>query len=182
MLLNRKVIFGGTLLLLALLGAAGGGLVRANGGSIEALRTVEGPYEIFVGAIPSPPVEGAVHLTVALTDAATAMPVTDATVEVFAQREGSEGGKRAQLFNSPASPEYYDRNVEVPQAGRWLFTLEVSSQLGDAVVEFSLEVQERRHSLAGRLTWIGTTSVVILGALYVWWTIRRTSRRRQSQL
>ena len=137
MLLNRKVIFGGTLLLLALLGAAGSGPVRANGASIETLRTVKGPYEIFVGTIPSPPIEGAVHLTVTLTDAATARPVTDATVEVFTQREGGERVRRAQLYNSPASPNFYDRNVEVPQAGRWLFTLEVSSQLGDAVVEFA---------------------------------------------
>ena len=167
------------LLLVTLLAAIRTSPAVANGATVEVLRTVEGPYEIVVGTLPFPPTEGLVHLTVTITELATAQPVTDAHVEVFARRQGKEKRVRAELFNSQASPLFYDRNVELSGAGLWLLSIEVSSQLGDAVVDLTLEVQGMPRSLGGMLAWVGMTVIILLGGTYVWWSISRSSRKKR---
>ena len=157
-------------------------VTRANGATVEVVQTVSGPYEIMVGILPSPPVQGFTHLTVTVADTNTGQPVTDAQVLAFFQHEEEGRQRQAQLFNSDASPEYYDRSLDLSRAGLWFVTVEVSNALGQTSVDFRLEVEGQPQSLAGRLVWGVMTGVVLLGAAYVVWSIRRTGRRRRSQL
>ena len=154
-------------------------MVFGNGSSVEVIMMTEGPYEIFVGIIPSPPVEGVTHLTVTVTDVSTSLPVTDADVEVLFHKQGEDGNTRAKLFNSPASPTHYDRNVELTRAGLWLLTVNVNGRLGAVEVDFSLDVLEPPRSLSGGLTWVGVIAILILGSVYVRWSISRTNPMRR---
>ena len=170
-----------SLLLLAILAVSGSPLALANGATIEVLQKSSGPFRITVGAIPIPPQAGFVHMTVTVAERGTLEPVTDAEVRVFVQREGEGRRGEALLLNSPTAPEYYDANVDVPRAGTWLFSLEVTADQGKATVDFSLEVEGQPPSLAGQLAWSVLVVVIILGAVYVWWTIRRSRLRRRPQ-
>ena len=165
-----------------ILGLAQANGARANGATVEVVRTNIGPYEIMVGALPNPPKAGFVHLTVTVTDLATSLPVTDASVRVFVRRQGDERRGQAVLLNSPAAPGYYDANVNLPRSGLWQFSIEVSADQGQETIDLSFSVESQAQTLSGRLTWSVMTAVIVLGAVYVWWTARKARRRRSARV
>ena len=60
--------------------------------------------------------------------------------------------------------------------GVWEVNVEVSSDLGDILVELpSVEVREAGGSTAVEFVFVGVLAVLVLGGGYVWWSIRRNS-------
>ena len=156
-----------------LVGAASSAYAQAEESTSTVFQGLVGPYQIVVIAIPNPPKQGLLHMRATLSNPATDEPVTDARVLVFAQREESAERGRAMLLNSPASPASYDAQLNLLEEGLWHFTFEVSGALGEARVEFPLEVQRQPRSLAGGLAWVGMAVALSVLVALVWWNMRR---------
>ena len=156
------------------------GLALANGSGVEIFRGRDGSYEVAVSILPADPVIGTVHFSIIPLDASTSLPVTDAEVTIVAHDEGGEPRFRARALNTPDSPQFYDANITFDSAGAWTLLVEVrNDDLGEAAVTVPLRVEERALTpgAAGSLVLLGAVVVLVGGALYIWFDIRRRRAR-----
>ena len=149
--------------------------VSANGPHIrpeELFSGSVGPYTIRVEAIP---IVGPVHMTVVVFDAVSHFPVSDATIKVTGR--GSESGIQAGpvLGTYIAGSQTYTVTVPAEEPGDWVFTMVVTSTLGEEVLNMSV-VLARGESGVG-WTVIGT-AVVLIGLL-LWFAGRALRKGKQ---
>ena len=149
--------------------------VSANGPHIrpeELFSGSVGPYTIRVEAIP---IVGPVHMTVVVFDAVSHFPVSDATIKVTGR--GSESGIQAGpvLGTYIARSQTYTMTVPVEEPGDWVFTMVVTSTLGEEVLDMPV-VLVRGESGVG-WTVIGT-AVVLIGLL-LWFAGRALRKGKQ---
>ena len=149
--------------------------VSANGPHIrpeELFSGSVGPYTIRVEAIP---IVGPVHMTVVVFDAVSHFPVSDATIKVTGR--GSESGIQAGpvLGTYIARSQTYTMTVPAEEPGDWVFTMVVTSTLGEEVLDMSV-VLARGESGVG-WTVIGT-AVVLIGLL-LWFAGRALRKGKQ---
>jgi hypothetical protein len=147
----------------------------------EPYQIRAGPYRIDVIANPSTLSLGSVRYTVMVFNAENAQPVSDARVLVRArqQEECAEGW--ATALNSPVTPESYQAQIELDRSGTWLMSVEVISPLGRVEVEVpSQQVPQPRQSQAGGLVFASISGVLIIGAGYLVWSIRRAQQKREA--
>ena len=149
--------------------------VSANGPHIrpeELFSGSVGPYTIRVEAIP---IVGPVHMTVVVFDAVSHFPVSDATIKVTGR--GSESGIQAGpvLGNYIARSQTYTMTVPAEEPGDWVFTMVVTSTLGEEVLDMPV-VLVRGESGVG-WTVIGTAFVLI--GLLLWFAGRALRKGKQ---
>ena len=149
--------------------------VSANGPHIrpeELFSGSVGPYTIRVEAIP---IVGPVHMTVVVFDAGRHFPVSDATIKVTGR--GSESGIQAGpvLGTYIAGSQTYTMTVPAEEPGDWVFTMVVTSTLGEEVLDMPV-VLVRGESGVG-WTVIGT-AVVLIGLL-LWFAGRALRKGKQ---
>ena len=149
--------------------------VSANGPHIrpeEFFSGSVGPYTIRVEAIP---IVGPVHMTVVVFDAVSHFPVSDATIKVTGR--GSESGIQAGpvLGTYIARSQTYTMTVPAEEPGDWVFTMVVTSTLGEEVLDMPV-VLVRGESGVG-WTVIGT-AVVLIGLL-LWFAGRALRKGKQ---
>ena len=149
--------------------------VSANGPHIrpeEIFSGSVGPYTIRVEAIP---IVGPVHMTVVVFDAVSHFPVSDATIKVTGR--GSESGIQAGpvLGTYIARSQTYTMTVPAEEPGDWVFTMVVTSTLGEEVLDMPV-VLARGESGVG-WTVIGT-AVVLIGLL-LWFAGRALRKGKQ---
>ena len=159
----------------------------ANGRVVEFDRQVAGPYEIAFGKIPGSPRVGALFLSIIVTDAASATPVTGADVLVSGRGPGAadvEVGPVAVAADPDAAnyPGYYDTTepITLDRAGMWLFAVEVDSAAGGkARAEFSLEATEP-NPITGIVTLLALAAFAAVVALAIRMYLRERRRRGSS--
>ena len=149
--------------------------VSANGPHIrpeELFSGSAGPYTIRVEAIP---IVGPVHMTVVVFNAVSHFPVSDATIKVTGR--GSESGIQAGpvLGTYIARSQTYTMTVPAEEPGDWVFTMVVTSTLGEEVLDMPV-VLVRGESGVG-WTVIGT-AVVLIGLL-LWFAGRALRKGKQ---
>jgi len=138
-----------------------------------------GPYEVPITGSQPTPVSGDVHPIVIVLDATTqqAVPVAQVLIRTRNEVDSIEGWARA--FDTSPAPELYEKDATLGATGTWEVKVEASSDLGDILVQLpSVEVREARGSTAGELVFVGVFAVLVLGSVYVWWSIRREQRKR----
>jgi hypothetical protein len=183
-LTNRRNVMGilGSVIILAALalGAVAPPTALAQEALPEPFRQTAGPYEIGILAAPSTLSIGEVTFVVTVADAATGQPVPDAHVVIrvehdLACREGCWG---LGVHTTDVTREY-QAVMNLDHAGEWRVAVEVTSPLGEATVEAPpVQIAQPLRSTSGSLVFVGMTVVIVLGAIYVTWTIRRAQRRR----
>ena len=116
----------------------------ANGFTVPIAVGDSGPYSYVVGIWPPDPSVGNLHMAITLT--ADSRPVTDAEVTVT----GAVGDGVAVAGPVPATPYFhawtYELNIDLTKPGEWTFKIEISSSLGEAVVEAPLEIAGDQES------------------------------------
>jgi hypothetical protein len=156
-------------------------LALAQQNDIEPYQVTAGPYQIEAIANQSNLSLGSVRYTVMVFNAENARPVPDARVVVRArhQEEGIEGW--ATALNTPVAPERYQGQIELDRPGTWLISINVTSPLGRVEVEVpSQQVPQPRQSQAGGLVFASISGVLIIGAGYLVWSIRRAQQKREA--
>ena len=155
--------------------------VNAQEGGAEQVWKTVGPYEIGIDTVLSAEGFGDIHYAVTVLDAATKQPVPGARVLIRTSSDSDSTDGWAHALNTPQTPELYKATLQMEDPGTWDIKVEVSSDLGDIVVELPpVEVREQRGSRAGELVFVGVLVVLALGGLYLSWSIRREQRRRDA--
>ena len=164
---------------LALLAAAILSHAHANGRVVKFERKAAGPYEIALGTIPSPPIVGALHLTVTVNVLDGGRSVTNAVIMVSGVGP-DKGGPRigpVETSNTPTNPPIYDGTTAVDRLGLWTLTVEVDSDPGKASADFVLEVKESNPILQ-LITWVTVVVFLALVGLGLFPFLRDRARRR----
>ena len=149
--------------------------VSANGPHIrpeELFSGSVGPYTIRVEAIP---IVGPVHMTVVVFDAVSHFPVSDATIKVTGRV--SESGIQAGpvLGTYIARSQTYTMTVPAEEPGDWVFTMVVTSTLGEEVLDMPV-VLVRGESGVG---WTVIGMAVVLIGLLLWFAGRALRKGKQ---
>ena len=174
------VCIGGLAGLLLML--ASSGLAHAQDSELNEVRIATGPYDLLVIPVNTNLAAGFAQYSVVVRNAETGEPVPDAKVVLLAdnEEEGYEGW--ANALNSPANPEQYDARLNLDSTGKWLISVDVDSPLGRGGGEVAmLEVPALQRYTSGSLVFFGVFAVILAGVAYLWWTARRTQRRRAAQ-
>ena len=148
--------------------------VLAQQGNEQQITETAGPYEIGVTAIPSTLSLGRVRFIITVLEAVSRQPVPDAEVLIRTRKEGEVTGGWALALSNPEVPERYLATVNMDDPGTWTVQVEVSSALGHALVEVPpVEILTARRLTAGSFIFLGVFLVLILGGVYLWWSVRR---------
>ena len=153
----------------------------ANGSTRPVVKNERvGPYDLQVGILPGTPRVGNLHFSVLVNNAEVGEPITDALVTIAAsgpQNATSVGPVRA--LNTPLSPQFYEVDVPLDMEGRWTFTLEVVTDLGEESLELPMEVS-RPGGFS--VAFVAAVAIALLAvSIWTWDRIRRRRhRRRQS--
>ncbi len=123
------------------------GRVSANGPHQEVFAGPVGPYGLTVAATS---MAGNVHVMILVLPLDSAELVSDARVEVSAR--GPAGGSRGVapvLADLGSLTLWYGATLPIEESGEWLVTLKVGSSLGNAALDFPLNVHK-----TGGINWI----------------------------
>lgn len=143
-------------------------MAHANGRVTQFTRKTVGSYEIAVGTVPSPPVLGALDLTITVADATSKAFILDANVTVSGRGpEDPQGGQAAEMepvlaLSNP--PNFYDALVTVDRVGVWTFTVAVRGRLGEASADFPIRVRGS-SIIPGVVTMVSLLVFVVLAGL-----------------
>ena len=148
----------------------------------EPYRETAGPYEISVLAAPSTLSIGEVTFVVTVVEAETREPVPDANVVVQVEHDlVCQEGCWGLAVHTTDVDEEFQAVMNLDHAGQWDISVEVESSLGQVTIQAPpVEIARPLRSTSGSLVFVGMTVVIVLGALYVTWTIRKAQRRRAS--
>ena len=149
--------------------------VSANGPHIrpeELFSGSVGPYTIRVEAIP---IVGPVHMTVVVFDAVSHFPVSDATIKVTGRGSESDIQAGPVLGTYIAGSQTYTMTVPAEEPGDWVFTMVVTSTLGEEVLDMPVVLVLGESGVGW--TVIGT-AVVLIGLL-LWFAGRALRKGKQ---
>lgn len=156
--------------LLCLVGAT----ARAHGGGTPQLTNeAVGPYLLSVWSNPNPAVVGQLHLTLALADAESGAPITEAEVMVAA-RQGDTTLTAVATHEGALVPEFYEADFDLPRTGEWQFDIVIEGETGSGQAGFTLAVE------AGATNWLWIVLVGLGAALAGWvgWLLWRGRARK----
>ena len=165
---------------LAVLPAGG---ASANGGAMEIVRKMAGPYEVVVAIQPERPVVGSVHFSITPIDPSTQQVVPNAEIILVANDERGRPTYQSRALSLPHAPRFYDANILFESTGTWTMEVSIRSEsLGDAMLTFPLEVEQQSlvPGPAGSAVFLVVFAVLMGGATYVWYSARRAAKRREA--
>jgi len=144
-------------------------------------QTTAGDYYIGVEEFAASLSVGTVQFLVTLRDEDTGQGIDDALVRVRVKHDRSGQETSATAVNSPNTPERYRARVSLKASGTWRVWVEVDGRLGRVAVEVApLDVPGLRRYSSGTLVFMVVFMVLILGAVYVWWSSQKALKKRKS--
>lgn len=159
------------------------GPAYADDGAVEVYRGQEGSYELVVRVLPEAPTVGTIHFSLSPLNASTKSPVDDVEIVLVADNPEGKPTYQARVLNSPADPQNYKAGIKFEEAGDWMLRIDLSSdKLGDARFNVPLEVAELRiePGTEGGVVFLVVFVVLVGGAAYLWYTVRRRRKAQQS--
>lgn len=145
------------------------------------VRVSAGPHDVRVISVNTNLAAGFIQFSVLVFNAETGDAVPDAKVVLLTRNEeGLEGW--AIALNSPSLPEQYDARVNLESTGDWIISVDVESPLGRGGADVTtLHVPALQRYTNGSLVFFGVFVLLIGGVAYLWWSIRRSQRRKEAQ-
>jgi len=144
-------------------------------------REVIGPYEIGVLSLPSGLSLGQVTFIVFVVETPSGKPIADANVVIRVSHGVSGTNGFGLAVHTSDIPEQYNATMNMDNPGTWTAMVEVSSTLGKVEVEIPpVIVPAQRQRIAGSIVFLGMSGVILLGAAYVIWTMRRALKKRST--
>lgn len=167
------------LLMLVVMGGLPAGPVRAQESGTKQVQVRAGPYDITVVSSLSNLSLGQARFFITVLEAATTKPVTDARVMVRLKGSLNDTQGWAIALYVPGPPDHYEARIVLDTPGTWRVAVEVTSSLGtEEIVASTLEIPTTRSYTSGSIVFAGVFVLLLLGAGYVWWSVRRAQRQR----
>lgn len=140
-------------------------------------ESVAGPYTVVVDAQTLPSLQS-VQFFIRVTDASTEAPAEDLTVSILTTWSGSdETGENIAL--SPNVPGLYTATLQF-EPGRWETTILIEPPRGGSygADAFVFDVPNPTSDSAAGFVFIGVAVILMAGAGYLTWRIRRNQKAR----
>jgi hypothetical protein len=153
------------------------GKAEANGQVRRFVDQDAGPYVISLGTLPQTPVLGRLHMTMTVVERSSGVFITDAQVTVTGMGPGEEAVEMGPLVasNNSSDPTFYDISTTVDREGTWVFTVGVTSDLGQAATEFAIEVT-KASTFMGMVTILALLAFLTVLGLSVRVFLRQQAR------
>ena len=148
------------------------------GPKTRMVETVTGPYTVIAEAKPLPSLQAA-NIIVRVSETASGRMADDVKVTVYTSHSGSDETGWAHAI-SPNVPGVYSATVELKTPGVWDTTLEVEAPDGTPYPAhgFVFEVTTPTTNPEAGYVFIGVAVILVAGASYLVWRIRRNQRER----
>ena len=167
------------LLLLAVMVGPPASPVQAQESGTKEVQVRAGPYDINVVASLSNLSLGQARFFITVLDITNGEPVNDARVVVRLKHSVNDTQGWATALYVPDLPEHYEARVSLDAPGIWRVAVEVTSSRGsEEIAAPTLEVPAMRSYTAGSIVFAGVFVLLLLGAGYVIWSVRRLQRQR----
>ena len=152
-------------------------LVLAKGTTQAQEPERAGPYLVSVSPSQFRTSIGQQLVAVTLLDATTGGPVTGASVTIRTVNETTGAPGWANALSTPSEPRQFTAILRLNSPGRWRLSLDISSPLGEAMVDLpSTDVVGPSSSLAGYLVYALVLSAILLGGVYIWRKTKRVAK------
>ena len=140
-----------------------------------------GGYDLFVEATASNLSLGTALVSVAVLNAVTREPVPGATVAIHTRHINHGETGWATALPVPERPEIYRARMKLDRPGQWDMNVEVDGPLGQVETRVgTVTIPEPRQYWVGSVVFAGMSLILLSGAGYVAWTIRRAMKRREA--
>lgn len=148
------------------------------GPKTRMVETVTGPYTVIAEAKPLPSLQAA-NIIVRVAETASGRKAEDVKVTVYTSHSGSDETGWAHAI-SPNVPGVYSATVELKTPGVWDTTVEVEAPDGTPYPAqgFVFEVTVPTTNPEAGYVFIGVAVILLAGAGYLVWRIRRNQRAR----
>ena len=167
-------------LTLGMLAAAllGSSQASANGIHPNARDVYAGAVGPYFLRVTTAPIVGNMHLVVFLAQSDGVTPVEEAEISLWGRTTGEDFQTAGPVAGVPSldGPNLYTADVPVDVIGPWVFTVSVSSPLGEGSADIPLTVT-RRGSVNLGVVGILLVLVVIVGLVALSWGRKRRRRR-----
>lgn len=149
-------------------------------GADRGVNVIAGPHAVRVVVINSNLAAGFLQMALFITDSNTRETVSDARVILKANNDGQGYEGWGTAHNSPANPQRYDARMNLGSTGEWTIDVDVKSSLGQGATNaLTLEVPALNRYTDGSLVFFGIFAVMMLGVIYIIWSVKRDNRRRR---
>mgnify|MGYP001808662954 FL=1 len=149
-------------------------------GADRGVNVIAGPHAVRVVVINSNLAAGFLQIALFITDSNTRETVSDARVILKANNDGQDYEGWGTAHNSPANPQRYDARMNLGSTGEWTIDVDVKSSLGQGATNaLTLEVPALNRYTDGSLVFFGIFAVMMLGVIYIIWSVKRDNRRRR---
>lgn len=140
-------------------------------------ESVAGPYTVVVDAQTLPSLQS-VQFFIRIAETSTAAPAEDLTVTVLTTWSGS-GDTGENIALSPNVPGLYTATLKF-DPGRWETTILIEPPSGGSYGAdgFVFDVPEPTSDSAAGFVFIGVAVILMVGAGYLTWRVRRNQRAR----
>jgi len=156
-----------------------------SGEPVEADQVADiiaGPHAVKVVLINSNLAAGFIHMGFLVTDASTGEAVSDARVVIKAINDKEEYEGWGSAHKVPPDPRRYDGRMNLGSTGEWVINVHVSSPLGQGgATALTLEVPALNRYTEGSLVYFGVFGALMLGVVYLFWSVKRENRRKLDQ-
>ena len=144
-------------------------------------NVVAGAYSLFVEAEASNLSLGTALVSVAVLNAVTGEPVPGASVVVHT-RHGEHGETGwATALPVPERPEIYRARMKLERPGQWDMSVVIDGPVGWVEAQAgTITIPKPRQYWVGSVVFAGMSFLLLCGAGYVAWTIRRSMKRREA--
>ena len=144
-------------------------------------NVVAGGYSLFVEAEASNLSLGTALVSVAVLNAVTGEPAPGASVVIHTRH--SEHGETgwATALPVPERPEIYRARMKLERPGQWDMSVEIDGPVGRVQTRVgTVTIPQPRQYWVGSVVFAGMSLMLLCGAGYVAWTIRRSMKRREA--
>ena len=167
------------LLMLAVMLGPPASPVQAQESGTKQVQVRAGPYDITVVSSLSNLSLGQARFFITVLDVTTGQPVTDARVVVRLKGALNDTQGWATALYVPGPAGHYEARIVLDAPGTWRVAVEVTSSLGsEEIVGPTLEVLTTASYTSGSIVFAAVFVLLLLGAGYVWWAVRRAQRQR----
>ena len=144
-------------------------------------QLVAGGYKLYVEAEASTLSLGTALVSVAVLNAENDAPIPGARVEIHTNHDESGETGWATALPVPERPEIYRARMKLEHPGPWDISIELDGPLGRAATHAGvINIPPPRQYWVGSVVFAGMSLVLLCGAAYVAWTIRRSMKRREA--
>lgn len=157
--MSKRLFF----LILLLLAMQPASVLAHGGGTPQLVKEPAGAYAVYVWTNPDPVRVGTMHVTVALVEPDTDVPVLNAAVQITAEPQSGQPITADATHANATIKSYYEVDMQLTETGPMQVTVDYQDGMASGSAGFALQVEQAGANV--QLIGLGVALVVIVIAV-----------------